>query len=148
MSRKIRRWTYGASPSGSELDAVRFLVADTDPDDKQLDDCEIEFLLDENGSPLNAAVCAALALAAIYSREATDRNQGDRGDLAKHYIDLAAELNRKRSRRAVAPFAGGISRAQKLVQESDLDRVAPEFTRDMMKSWCQRVGITWFGGGY
>lgn len=145
MTRKIQRWTYSAAPGSSPIDAVRFLVGDTDPDDKQMDDCEIEFLLDQNGGPLNAAICAALGLAAIYSREVTDRNQGDRGSLSQHYIDLASELQKKRARRAVAAYAGGLSHAEKGAQEANTDRVAPEFTRDMMKAWCSNLGILWPG---
>lgn len=137
-----KRWTYSGKPAGSDLDKVRFLVGDIDPDDKQLDDCEIEWLLEENGNPLSAAICAALGLAALYTRLYDNRAYGSQGSIAQRYIDLAKELNRKRARRGVAAYAGGISTVDKASRAADSSTVRPEFTRDMMKSVFSTAGIS------
>lgn len=133
MTFRPHRWTYSGKPSGSPVDQVRFLVGDTNPDDKQLDDCEIEWLIDENGSVLSAAICAALGIAAYYARAIDSEVYGDKSALSQKYIDLANELKKKRSRRGVKSYAGGIRSTDKLSRASDSSLVRPEFTRDMMK---------------
>lgn len=40
-------WTYSGDPSSSDLDRYRFLIGDTDVDDKVLQDEEIMFILAE-----------------------------------------------------------------------------------------------------
>jgi hypothetical protein len=40
-------WTYSGDPSSSELDRYRFLIGDTDVDDKVLQDEEINFIIAE-----------------------------------------------------------------------------------------------------
>jgi len=131
---KIIKFSYSGDPSSSNRDAVRFLVGDTDKCEPQLDDREIDFLLIQDGNPISAAACAADALAAKYARQ-VDNDSGSNSDSASQrstaYLALAAELRRKLGRRAVAPFCGGISVADKQTRENDSDRVAPSFTRDM-----------------
>lgn len=141
MSFTPKRWTYD-KPTTSDVDAVRFLVGDTDPNDKQLDDCEIEWLLDDNGNVIGAAICAAIALAAIYSRQYDSRGIGSLGTIAQHYLDLSKALIAKRGRKAVAAFAGGISRTDKTTRAADSDRVRPEFTRHMMERNFTHYGLT------
>lgn len=71
-------WTYTGDPSSSERDAVRFLVADTDSTDPLISDEEITYLLSLYTEPPHAAVGAARAIAAKFSREADQaRTVGD-----------------------------------------------------------------------
>jgi hypothetical protein len=44
---QIQNWSYNHDPANSDLDAVRFLVTDTNHEDKLLDDNEINWLLSQ-----------------------------------------------------------------------------------------------------
>lgn len=71
-------WTYTGDPANNSRDAVRFLVADTDTTDQLITDEEITYLLDLYVEPPHAAVGAARAIAAKFSREADQaRTVGD-----------------------------------------------------------------------
>lgn len=71
-------WTYSGNPSSSDRDAVRFLVADTVSTDPLITDEEIAYLLDVYSEAPTAAVGAARAIAAKFSREADQaRSIGD-----------------------------------------------------------------------
>lgn len=126
-------WTYSGDPSSTNLDAVRFLIGDTDTNDQQLQDAEVEWLLTENGSVYNAAAAGCETLAAKYARK-VDKAVGDLRLAAQqkfeHYRDLAVTL-RSRTAKLAMPFAGGISVASKLAYEANSDRVAPAFTRSL-----------------
>lgn len=130
--REVQRWSYSGKPSHSSKDAVRFLVGDVDPQDKQLDDSEVEYLLSENGSTHVAAIEAANALAAYYSREideSTGKTTRSNSTRAQHYLDLAKRLTERRGARAIVPWAGGQSVSDKILRENDADRVQPFFRR-------------------
>lgn len=143
MAIKIVNWTYTRNPS-IPRDAVRLLVGDTNPDDKQLDDDEIAWLLQDNGGPVNAAIAAAIGLAAMYSRKydnstsdtdsAENKKTASKGEasLSEHYLQVADKLLMQRSRRGVSPYAGGLSIAEKVSNDQDQDRVRPFFRRDLM----------------
>lgn len=73
-------WTYSGNPSSTDRDAVRFLVADTVSTDPLITDEEIAYLLDLYTEPPHAAVGAARAIAAKFSRE-SDQARGI-GDLS------------------------------------------------------------------
>lgn len=73
-------WTYSGNPTSSDRDAVRFLVADTDSTDPLITDEEIAYLLTLYTEAPHAAVGAARAIAAKFSREA-DQARGI-GDLS------------------------------------------------------------------
>ena len=71
-------WTYSGNPSSSDRDAVRFLVGDTTSTDPLISDEEIAYLLVLYTEPPNAAVGAARAIAAKFSRESDQaRTVGD-----------------------------------------------------------------------
>ena len=71
-------WTYTGNPAASDRDAVRFLVADTVSTDPLITDEEIAYLLDVYTEAPNAAVGAARAIAAKFSRESDQaRTIGD-----------------------------------------------------------------------
>lgn len=130
-------WTYTGDPGDSPKDAVRFLLGDTDPDDKQLSDPEINFMLSRwGGNIYKAAAEAARTIGGRYARQ-TDKQVGDLrlnfSQRSEKYFAIAAELERTAYKR-VAPFAGGISKSQKQTQEKDDDRVKPAFRRGMMEN--------------
>jgi hypothetical protein len=122
-------WSYSGDPSRSDLDEVRFLIGDTNEDDPQLQDEEVEYLLAEHGSPQQAAIAACEALYALYSRYADQKT----GDISISYSKRADQVRalattiQQRTSLNVAPYAGGISRADREVDEGDSDRVVPAF---------------------
>src|SRR5262245_32119154 len=124
-------WTYNGNPSSSTLEAVRFLIGDTNTSDQQLQDEEISWLIDQNNDDAYAAAIACCrTLAAKYARLA-DVRFGDAAESAsqksKAYLELASSLSAQATL-SVSPFAGGISVADKDAREADTDRVAPKFT--------------------
>ena len=127
----IQSWSYSGRPSvDNPKDVVRFLIGDTNPEDKQLDDCEIQYLLAMEGDPLSAAICAVYGLIALYSRD-FDGKFGDSQSAkpAEAYRALLDDLLAKRARQPVKMYAGGLSRSEKQAEEVDTDRVRPAFTR-------------------
>lgn len=127
-------WTYSGNPSSSSLDAVRFRIGDTDTEDQLVTDEEIAYLLTEWGNVPSASIAACEAIAAKFSRLA-DRQIGNlrisASQKSEQYRQLAATLRRQQAM-LVIPYAGGISRDDKLTREDDSDRVVPAFSRDMM----------------
>ena len=87
--------TYSGDPASSDLDAVRFLVGDTDQSGFVLSDPEIEFLITTEGAIYPAAAQAALTMAASFGRKA-DKSVGDLSirysDRREHYLELANKL--------------------------------------------------------
>ena len=87
--------TYSGDPSASDVDAVRFLVGDTDDSGFVLSDSEINFLLTTEGSIYAASAQAALTMAAAFGRKA-DKSVGDLSirysDRREHYLELSTQL--------------------------------------------------------
>ena len=130
-------WTYTGDPRDSAKDALRFHLGDTDPEDQQLSDQEIYYLLDlKAGNVYLATAEAARSLAGKYSRQ-SDKAVGDLrlslGQKADHYWELARKMELQGLKRAT-PYAGGISVSDKEKQRQDEDRVKPDFKRDMMEN--------------
>lgn len=130
-------WTYSGNPDIHLKDAVRFYLGDTDPDDPQLQDEEILYLLKKHGNDvLYAAADAARSLAGRYSRKA-DKQVGDLrlslGQQAQHYFDLANRFEIEASKRAV-PYAGAITKSDKKKQVLDTELIKPVFKRNMMSN--------------
>lgn len=125
-------FTYTDDPENVARDAVRLLVGDTDSSDPLLSDAEVAFYLSENGSNnYRAGSEACKAIAAKLARLPdlkTGRVTISNSDRAKAFLDLADKLARK-ALSFVAPYAGGISKADKETQEENTDRVEPFFTR-------------------
>lgn len=127
-------YTYSGNPGASLLDQVRFLLGDTDPLTAYLTDGEILWLLtDAQDNALNAAYRGTDSIIAKLARN-RDESVGSVSIAFSQqlagYEKLAGVLKRRMSRGAI-PFAGGISRTQKLVERSDGDRVQPSFIRDL-----------------
>lgn len=130
-------WTYDGDPSASALAYVRFLIGDTDTTDQQLTDEEINYILSINSdNAWQSAIQCAQTLGAKYQRRA-DSQVGDlrisASQIAKGYWDMAKRLQSDPVAAAgVAPYAGGISVADKDANRQETDRVPPAFTRDLM----------------
>lgn len=60
-------WTYSGDPSKSPLDAVRFLIGDTDENDPLLNDAEIQYTLYHG--VVSAAIQCCDIIAAKFLRE-------------------------------------------------------------------------------
>ncbi len=134
--------TYGADPSNSALDHVRLLVGDTDCATAFLQDSEILFFIDEEGSAAFAAPRAAEAIAGTVARKidvGTGKVRKSLSQLFDHYTALAKTL-RARAEECVEVYAGGISKAEKQTDAQDADLVQPEFHKDMHDN--PRTGTT------
>jgi hypothetical protein len=121
--------SYSGNPNDSELDAVRFLIQDTDTSAEVLADAEIQYLLDQNGAPLKAAIVAADALANRYATDSTTYRIGNvevrRSQRAAQFRRRAEELRNMLLEQGVTLYAGGISVADKADVVADTDRVSP-----------------------
>lgn len=127
-------FTYSGNPSASNLDAVRFLVGDTDSADVQAQDAEISWAITQAATTRGAAAVIAEALAAKYAR-LTSMSVGDLSinyaQRQEQYSALAVKLRSDEATRGAVPFCGGISQSQKESVEEDSDRVRPAFRRGM-----------------
>lgn len=132
---------YTDDPANSPADRVRLYVGDTNATTSLLTDSEVDFLLeDESDDALRAAARGAEILAAKYAKQAEEKKVGPltltnrRQSQADRYQRLAKVLwARAASKDGVAPFAGGISKADKALREADTDRTLSIFTRSMME---------------
>ena len=88
-------WTYTGNPESSTKDEVRFLVGDTDKDDGLVQDEEINYALNVEGSSLRAAVRVARAIAAHFAR-AVEKQVGDlkikASEKYKNYLEVMKAL--------------------------------------------------------
>ena len=129
-------WNYNIEDlSASQKDQVRFLIGDTNTNDQQLQDEEIQFSLTIRASIWGAAATCCESISANLSRKA-DTTTGELRTLysslsrAYHARSMAYE-GKSVEMGGALPFAGGISIAQKILAETDLDRVQPAFNRNM-----------------
>jgi hypothetical protein len=162
-------WTYTASPFAypptvqTTIDSVRFLVADTNAGDPQLQDGEIAGLLLQNsGDPTGAttntqdvyqtAIAAATSLMAKYTRLA-NRTVGDLSidyaSVAKQYQALIAQLSAQAIRHSSPiPYAGGISLGDMEIDQGDDDVNQPNFSIGMDDNPDTAVSITGGNSGF
>jgi hypothetical protein len=127
-------WSYNpADLATSKKDAVRYLVRDTNENDPLIEDEEITFTLSEEGQNIyRAAAQVCLTIAAELGRQLSLKGKValDAKEQHDNYMKLAAKYERKAATGA-APFAGGISVADKSTRERDADRTPAGFTRDL-----------------
>lgn len=125
-------FSYGFDPSGSNLDAVRFLVGDTDSSDPLLYDAEIAWLIGQNGASIYAAGAQACDTIAAKLARLADTTVDDvsvkLSQRAAGYQKLGGIL-RQQVATSVTPWAGGTSVADKETREEDSDRAEPFFDR-------------------
>ena len=130
--------TYTNQPGTVDRDTVRHLIDDknvTSSTNAMLTDEEIQFHIDTEPHIYIAAAEAAIAIASKYGAAETVKQVGDLtrrfgpiGGRVTQYHDIAERL-RANAYRTVTPFAGGLSKADKVTGRQDTDRVDPEFTR-------------------
>ncbi len=104
-------FSYGGSPAGSDLDQVRFLLADTDPGGALLSNEDIGFWLTRlstvYGDPIMAAAFCAEIIAGRYAGEVSISADGvsySGEQLQAKYATLAATL--RATYKAVAAVGG------------------------------------------
>ena len=114
------------------MDGVRFLCQDTNPNDPQLLDTEINFLIGLFTNIWKSAGNAAKQIEAKYARQ-VDKSVGDLhisySQRQKAYNELAAYLLKQAAMRTSLPWAGGISHADKNLDRNNPDVVKPTFTK-------------------
>lgn len=120
---------YGGDPSASTLDAVRFMVGDTDTSEELLSDGEINYLIAQWGTNVTVvAAHAALALSLKFAREAdksVDRASESASQRSAAYKALYSTLLNAASAN-VLPSIGGRSKSEKQSLEENTDGVQPE----------------------
>lgn len=124
-------WTYTANPATVTIDAVRFLVGDTDEYDPLVQDEEINFAIALKGPGYGAAWVIANALAAKFTRQVTASAGGistSASERASQYTALAATMYNMLAS-GVVPSFGGVSVTQKQGMANDSGKVQPSFTR-------------------
>lgn len=123
-------WTYSGNPATDSKDAVRWLVGDVDGSTQLVSDEEILFALSMRGNRFAAGALVADQIAGALGRLADKKVVGDfeLDYLARagRYRDLADRL-RAQAAIGAAPYAGGISAADKQQVANDSDRTAPAF---------------------
>lgn len=133
-SPNILDWSYSHDPATSDKDAVRFLIGDTNSDDKLLSDAEVTYTLSTEGSVLQAAINCLQNLIVVFSRQVDGSKKEGSQALSQKVQSFRTALDSLLERQAMGAlniFAGGISRTQKSTECSDTDRVPPVFTKQM-----------------
>lgn len=129
-------WTYNVALLQSKpLFQARFLIGDTIENDPQLQDEEIDFTIATRGSIWGAAAMACRSIATLKSR-LSDTVTGELRTMyssqAKAYNARAAQYEDMAAIRSGAlPIVGGVSITEKVNQETDPDRVSPNFNNQM-----------------
>lgn len=139
--------TYSGDPALSNRDAVRFLIRDTDTANAKVSDEEIDWLLSEaNNGIYAAAIQAAESVVASYMAQTATATGGVKtktvgalslsktppSEIVKEYRGIVGDLRRRMALNTpFVPYAGGISVADKDVNNSDTDWDKPAFTRKM-----------------
>jgi hypothetical protein len=149
-------WTY-SDPNKSTKDAVRFEVQDTNPQAQLLTDEEIVFALTVEGvNTPEASTQSEVLEAAAHCMEAVARRfaalaNRQSGTLkiestkrAVVYDERAKDL-RLRAQELHAPFAGGISRSEKVAQAQNPNREGSMFR---LRQFQNRRGRGWGWGGW
>lgn len=158
-------WTYSGNPASSALDAIRFLIGDTDTNDQLLSNEEIAWLNTEasgtstgTNALYDAAYRSCLAIAASLARLA-DKSIGDLSvqlsQKAAGYRATATEMKALSYRKGLVPtpYAGGISISDKDIDDEDSDSVRPYFRTGQFENFrdggqqSDMRGNQWFGPG-
>lgn len=139
-------FTYSGDPSASKSDAVRFIIGDTISTEAWFQDAEIAYFLTLTGNNVyQSAAKAARQIATVIARReeiTTGVVRTRNAQKAVDYLALADTLEREDIKTGAAPYAGGISIADKETVEDDTDRVQPSFTRKMFVQHGDRTGST------
>jgi hypothetical protein len=138
-------WTYSFNPGYSAKDQVRFLIGDTDSSEQLLQDGEIQWLLDQyQGHTMTAAIRACETIMSKFARLADEKVGQVSIQFSQKAKSYQVMLNQLRNRLAIedmTPFAGGISRSDKITEDQNSDRVRPDFTKHMMDDFQVGPGV-------
>ena len=125
--------SYSGDPSTSDLDAVRFLIQDTDCSDNIFEDEEITFVLGEEANFYMAAACLLDTALNTSSGSLASKKVGDLSlsfSLTETRARIKALRAKGRSRYEV-PSMPAQFRDDKRTHREDSDLVAPFFTREI-----------------
>lgn len=124
-------WTYGGDPSKSSLDAVRFLIQDTNTNKQLIQDEEVEFAIAQEAN----IYCAAASICETLVMRAGGVRMKKIDTLTIQYdpvfYNMRAGQLRARGAGHQLPYAGGISVGDKTAQQTDTDAVAPSILRNI-----------------
>lgn len=127
-------WTYdglpGTGSTAARRDAMRLHLRDTSSGRQLLQDEELKYFLDQNGSNIWRA--AADACEVLASREAQAKSVGDLSlsGMGINWRDQAKAF-RLRANRTALPYAGGLTVTDKETREQDTDRATPFAVRTL-----------------
>lgn len=92
-------WSYSGDPSSGEIDELRFLIQDTDPNFRLLADHELQYLIDMWLQRYDSLAYVGSVAAAIISRKfagivnvSADGVSVNTADLAERYREMAENL--------------------------------------------------------
>lgn len=132
-------WSYnptllGTTHASADRTAIRFLIQDTSTGDQLVQNEEIDWALSQAPNVYEAAAMVCETIGVQYAKKATQKSAGQlslswqgRGE---HYKGLAKSfraLAKSPTVRAFTPYAGGISLADKQLQDDDTDWNKPSF---------------------
>lgn len=125
-------FSYSGNPADSPLDGVRFLVQDTNPNDPQLQDAEINFLVSLYTNIWKSAAYAARNIANKYARQ-VDKSVGDLrlsySQRQAAYESMFKDFLRQAANRTSFPYGSGISKSDEMIEVLDPDTKKPAFTK-------------------
>ncbi len=150
-------FTYSGDPRISTKDAVRFEIQDVNPDAPLLTDEEVMFALTVEGvNTPDESTQSEILEAGAHCMEALSRRFAALADRqsgtlkigstkrAAQYAERAAEL-RLRAQELHPPYAGGISRSEKIAQAQNPNREGSMFR---LRQFQNPRGRGWGWGGW
>lgn len=94
-------YSYSGSPSDSDLDTVRYLIGDTDETGHILEDEEIQYEIDNEGSVIDAAINAINGIIAEIAQnpDAVDAEEvsADYQEQVNRYISVRKQLKKRKN---------------------------------------------------
>ena len=118
------KWTYSGDPATSDMDELRFLVQDTDPEVKLLGDAELDYLLAKWMPAYGSVTYVASVAANVISRKfagvvtiSADGVSVNVADISQRYAKLAIQLRAEYT----AGSIGGEVDLSSLMWDSELD---------------------------
>ena len=131
-------FTYSGDPSGSDRDAVRFLLEDTVEASASFNDAEVAWLLSQKPNVYRAAAQGARRKAAEAAEGVASKTVGSLtltySERATKWLDMAKSLEAQANKgtgSAIAPYSCGISKIDKELVAADDDFDKPDFYRGM-----------------
>ena len=132
----MTHFSYNDSDLSTDLNKVRRLIGDVNSTGVIFSDEEIEFFIDEESNIYGAAATAKKSWAATVATQVSKTVGKLKIELQQKHENLLkdAELltSKAKTKGGIQLYAGGLSISGKDSENSDTDRVQPDFYRDMM----------------